>query len=74
MLIEDLSAENLGENLLNISKQSLEFENNPDKELDEELEEKKVSSSFQFDNMYNTLKKELYVISEEDQTSYRETN
>ena len=60
--------------MLNISKQSLEFENNPDKELDEELEEKKVSSSFQFDNMYNTLKKELYVISEEDQTSYRETN
>ena len=33
-----------------------------------------VRSSIRVDTMYNSLKQELYVISEEDQTSYKETN
>ena len=33
-----------------------------------------VSGGLHLDTVYTSLKQELYVISEEDQTSYRETN
>ena len=52
----------------------MEFDDQSEKHEGNEIQKELVGSNLQLDNMYNALQLELHVISEEDQTSYRETN